>query len=84
MLTSTWCADGKVYMCTDTRCCDWSYLGKHYPNPKIFINSWGSQKHYDKVNKIDFKENCDRCTLAPYNEMFEEVFINDKMDRNLI
>ena len=84
MLTSTWCADGKVYLCTDTRGCSWSYLCSHYPNPKKVIEYWGSKEHCNKVDKIDFKNKCDRCTLAPYNEFFEQIFIEDKMDRWLI
>lgn len=83
MLTSTWCADGEVYMCTDTRGDKWSHLTNHFPDPQKVVDYWGSKEHLAKVEKIDSK-NCDRCTLAPYNEMFEQVFINDKMDRNLI
>jgi MoaA/NifB/PqqE/SkfB family radical SAM enzyme len=84
LLTTTWCADGKVYMCTDTRGNDWSYLINHYPNPEKVLEYWGSKEHLEKISKIDFKNNCDRCTLGPYNEMFEQVFIQDKMDRYLI
>ena len=84
MLTSTWCANGKVYMCTDTRGNPWAYLLDHYPNPQKVIDYWGSKEHWKKVDKINFKKNCDRCTLCQYNEMFEKVFINDCMDRNLI
>lgn len=82
-LTTTWCADGKVYMCTDTRGTNWSYLTDHYPDPQKAIDYWGSEDHLKKVDSIDFSK-CDRCTLAPYNEMFEQVFMQDKMDRNLI
>lgn len=84
MLTSTWCADGKVYMCTDTRGCGWSELGNHYPDPKKFIANWGNSEHLKKTDNINFKRDCDRCTLTAYNEMFEQVFLQDKMDRNLI
>lgn len=84
MMTTTWCADGKVYMCTDTRGNEWAYLCDHYPNPKKVIEYWGSKDHWKKVNKIDFKKNCDRCTLAPCNEFFEHIFLNDEMERNLI
>ena len=83
MLTSTWCADGTVYLCTDTRGNKWSNLGQHYPNPKEFIANWGNSEHFKTVDNI-CTNNCDRCTLAPYNEMFEQVFLNDKMDKNLI
>jgi MoaA/NifB/PqqE/SkfB family radical SAM enzyme len=84
MLTSTWCADGNIYMCTDTRGNPWSLLTNHYPNPEKVIDYWGSKEHWDKIDKIDFHKNCDRCTLSAYNEFFENVFIEDKMDRNLI
>jgi MoaA/NifB/PqqE/SkfB family radical SAM enzyme len=84
LLTSTWCADGNVYMCTDTRGCEWSKLTTHYPNPQNVIKYWGSPEHLKKIESINFKRDCDRCTLSPYNEMFEEVFIKDKTDRNLI
>jgi len=83
MLTSTWCADGKVYMCTDTRGNPWAYLSDHYPNPKKFIKYWGSKDHWNKVDRISLKK-CDRCTLSPQNEYFEHVFINDEMEINLI
>jgi len=84
MLTTTWCADGKVYMCTDTRGNPWAYLADHYPNPKKFIKKyWGSKDHWDKVDKINLKK-CDRCTLCAQNEFFENVFIDDKMEKNLI
>jgi hypothetical protein len=78
------CADGNVYMCTDTRGCDWSKLTTHYPDPKNVINYWGSTEHLKKIEAIDFHKSCDRCTLSPYNEMIEQVFQEDKMDRNLI
>jgi len=84
MLTTTWCADGNVYMCTDTRGNPWAKLGAHYPNPQEFIKFWGSKEHYAMTDKIDFCKNCDRCTLATPNEMFEQVFIQDKMERNLV
>ena len=84
MLSTTWCADGKVYMCTDTRGNPWAYLCDHYPDPRKVIEYWGSKEHWEKVDKIDFKKNCDRCTLGPQNEYFEKVFIDDKMQMNLI
>jgi hypothetical protein len=84
LLTTTWAADGWVYMCTDTRGNEWSKLVRHYPDPTKVRDYWGSEEHLEKVSKIDFKRNCDRCTLSPYNEMFEQVFIEDRMDRNLI
>ena len=55
------------------------------PDPEKFIKEyWGSEDHWEKVKKIDFSKNCDRCTLAGQNEQFEKVFINDEMERNLI
>ncbi len=84
MLTTTWCADGSVTLCTDTRGNPWSKLIDHYPNPDKVINYWGSKEHFNKVDKINFKSNCDRCTLSAYNEFFEQIFIKDNMDRNLI
>jgi len=84
MLTTTWAADGWVYMCTDTRGNEWSQLVRHYPDPWRVIEYWGSPEHFEKVGKIDFHNKCDRCTLTAYNEFFENIFINDKMDRNLI
>lgn len=84
MLTSTWTADGYVYMCTDSRGNKWSKLINHYPNPQKVIDYWGGDNHWVKVSKINFKRNCDRCTLTAYNEFFEQIFIKDKMDRMLI
>lgn len=84
MLTTTWAADGNVYMCTDTRGNPWSKLVDHYPDPQRVIDYWGSKDHWGRVGEIDHMNNCDRCTLTAYNEMFENVFMEDKMDRNLI
>ena len=84
MLTTTWCADGGVYMCTDTRGNPWAKIGEHYPDPKKFIQFWGSKEHYAMTDKINFQKDCDRCTLAFPNEAFEKVFIQDKMERNLV
>ena len=84
MLTTTWCADGNVYLCTDTRGNPWAKIGTHYPDPKKFIETWGSLEHFKVVNGIDFKKNCDRCTLEMPNEFFEQVFLEDKMERNLV
>jgi len=85
MLSSTWTADGGVYLCTDTRGNPWAKLGEHHPDPKNFIdNVWGSKEHWDIVDKINFNANCDRCTLAPQNEFFEKVFLEDRMERNMI
>jgi N-acetylneuraminic acid mutarotase len=56
----------------------------HYPNPQKVIDFWGSKEHWRIVNNIDFHKNCDRCTLTAYNEFFEQIFIEDKMDRWLI
>jgi MoaA/NifB/PqqE/SkfB family radical SAM enzyme len=84
MLTTTWCADGKVYMCTDSRGNPWAYLCDHYPNPEKVIKYWGSKDHFKKVKKINFKKNCDRCTLEMPNQFFEKVFIQDKMERFLV
>jgi len=83
MLTTTWCADGKVYLCTDTRGNPWALLGEHYPNPEKFIKEWGNKKHWDIVDRINFGK-CDRCTLAAQNEYFEKVFLDDRMEMNLI
>ncbi len=84
MLTTTLCADGKVYLCTDTRGNPWAYMTDHYPDPQMVVDYWGSKEHFEKVNNIDFRKNCDRCTLSAYNEFFEKIFIEDLMDRNLI
>lgn len=84
MLTTTWCADGGVYLCTDSRGNPWAKIGEHYPDPKEFIKTWGSPEHYAQVDKIDFKNKCDRCTLSAPNEMFEQVFMEDRMERNLV
>ena len=84
MLTSTWCANGEVYLCTDTRGNPWAHMASHFPDPQSVIDFWGSKEHWDIVDKIDFTNKCDRCTLTAQNEYFEQVFIEDKMERNLI
>ena len=83
MLTTTWAADGWLYLDTDTRGAEWAKLVKYYPDPQKAIAFWGSKKHWKIVDAIDHSK-CDRCTLAAYNEFFEKVFIEDRMDRFLI
>jgi len=80
------CADGKIYLCPDTRHCKDFVIGTHYPDVNGILKVWGSKKHYDLVFNTGKKLCTSRCTFSPYNEMCERLFINsyDPMCRNFV
>lgn len=69
------CANGKVYLCPDTRQVSLYELGSH-ADPKDILKFWGSKKHYDLVFKTGCKNCTSRCTFSPYNEQMERLFVN--------
>jgi len=82
-LLATFGADGNCYLCFDQRGNEKQILCKHDPDPKEILKVWGTQFHKDMINKID-PEKCPRCTFGAYNEIIEQVFIEDNMCRNHI
>lgn len=70
------CADGNAYYCIDQRHNKRLLLGKHCPNPKEIFNFWGKEHHLELIYG-DTATNCKtRCTLGPYCEQCEKLFIN--------
>jgi len=71
----TFAADGYCYLCCDLRSekqgrlCKWREI----------LDVWGSDKHKEVFKNIDPKKCPVRCTYAPYQEILEKVFRQDKM-----
>lgn len=76
----SFCADGFTYACLDMRGQRKARLCSHYPDVSKVIKIWNSPEHKNLINSFKLEE-CPRCTFGPYNEIIEEVFINDKMCR---
>jgi MoaA/NifB/PqqE/SkfB family radical SAM enzyme len=73
------CANGKVYLCPDTRHMEHFELGEHSPDPWNILKLWGSTKHYDLVFSAESMKKCgSRCTFSPYNLQCEKLFIKDE------
>lgn len=70
------CADGNVYYCIDQRHNTDLVLGTHYPNPRNILNFWGKQHHVGLVYSDTSRHCKTRCTLGPYCEQCEQLFIN--------
>ena len=77
-LIITMCADGNVYLCFDRRGDETQILCSHYPDVQNVLKYWNSEHHKQLVNDVKVNE-CPRCTFHAYNEMVEQVFIEDKM-----
>ena len=82
-LLPTFGADGIVHYCFDIRGRGGTEMCKHYPDVTEISRFWNSQKHKDMVNNFDVKS-CTKCTFSQYNEVVENVFINDDMYREFI
>ncbi len=80
-LLATFGADGKCHLCFDMRGRKDLILCDHYPDPREVLKVWGSEFHRGMIAKID-PRNCPRCTFGPYNEVVEQVFIEDGMCKN--
>ena len=77
---AVYCADGTVQMCHDLRGKKEWILCRH-DNPRDILKVWGSKKHLDLIKSID-PNKCPRCTFSRYNEIIENVIIEDKMCRD--
>ena len=76
-------ADGNCYLCLDMRGRKEMILCPHYPDPHEVLKYWNSKRHKEILQNIDPKK-CPRCTIGPYNEVVEQVFIKDRMCRNFL
>jgi len=76
-IMAVYCADGTVQMCHDLRGKEDWVLCRH-DNPEEILDIWGSEKHLKMIESIK-PENCPRCTFQRYNEIIEQVIIQDKM-----
>ena len=73
------CANGKIYLCPDTRHTEYFCLGEHSPDPREILKIWGGKKHYDLVFGAESLKHCSsRCTFAIYNLQCEKLAINDQ------
>jgi len=79
-IMAVYCADGTVQMCHDMRGKKEWILCRH-DDPYEILKVWGSKKHLDMMNSID-PTKCPRCTFQRYNEVIENVIIEDKMCRD--
>ena len=79
-LILTFGADGNTHLCFDMRGKPELVLCSHYPDPREVLKHWNTDRHRAMLAAID-PQTCPRCTLGPYNEMVEQVFIEDKMCR---
>jgi MoaA/NifB/PqqE/SkfB family radical SAM enzyme len=79
-LILTFGADGNCHLCFDMRGNKDLILCKHEPHPARVLLHWGSPRHVKILDDIDVTK-CPRCTFGPYNEIVEQVFVEDKMCR---
>lgn len=76
-------ADGNCNLCVDTRGMKDMILCSHFPDPYEVLKYWNSEKHKKILESID-PQKCPRCTIGPYNEVVEQVIIEDRMCRNFL
>ncbi len=76
-------ADGNCHLCLDMRGRKEMILCSHYPNPNEILKYWNSDRHKKILQNID-PNKCPRCTIGPYNEIVEQVIIEDKMCRDFL
>ena len=77
----TFAADGNVYMCFDMRGRQNTIMCRHYPDVTEISRFWNSEQHKNLVKNYDITT-CPRCTFTAYNEIVENVIIQDKFCRN--
>ena len=70
------CADGNVYYCIDQRHNEDLVLGTHYPEPINILRFWGKARHLNLIQGDTSSKCKTRCTLGPYCEQCERLFIN--------
>ena len=75
--------DGNCYLCCDMRGKKEMLLCSHYPDPHEILKYWNLEKHKRLLQDID-PNKCPRCTIGPYNEITEQVIINDRMCRDFL
>jgi len=76
-------ADGDYTICLDMRGKKDFVLCRHYPNPYEVLKHWNSPQHIKMIQAID-PAKCPRCTIGPYHEVVEQVFIKDRMCRDFL
>jgi len=76
----TFGADGNVHTCFDMRGRKDLILCRHDPDPSEILRVWNTPKHIDMLRGINV-DDCPRCTFGSYNDIIEEVIINDEMCR---
>jgi len=79
-LILTFGADGNCHLCFDIRGRRDLILCRHEPDPREVLKHWNTDRHREMLRRIDVNS-CPRCTFGPYNEIVEQVFIQDKMCR---
>ncbi|MHA1988973.1 MAG: radical SAM protein [Promethearchaeota archaeon] len=77
------CSDGNCYHCIDLRGIKKHILCQHYPDPYTIFHYWNSEEHKKQIREI-IPSNCPRCTIGPYNEIIEQVILDDKMCRDFL
>ncbi|MHA1966573.1 MAG: radical SAM protein [Candidatus Hodarchaeales archaeon] len=77
-LLPTFGADGNVHMCFDMRSREDLIMSSHDPDPSEILKFWNTDAHREMVRSIKVKD-CPRCTFGAYNEVIEQVIMNDSM-----
>ena len=83
MAALTFAANGNCYLCLDHRGNKDMVLCSHFPDPYEVLKHWNSDRHKKILQSID-PRNCPRCTIGPYNEIVEQVIIEDRMCRDFL
>ncbi len=78
---SVFLPNGNYTICLDRR--EDLVLCKHFPHPCEVLKHWNSPQHIKMIQSID-PNKCPRCTIGPYHEVIEQVFIKDKMCRDFL
>ena len=74
----TFGADGYVHTCFDMRGRDDLKLCSFYPDVTEIMRVWNTDNHKNIIKSIDI-DKCPRCTFTAYNEIVENVIMNDSM-----
>lgn len=75
--------DGLVYLCCGLIGQKRAVIGSHYPDPSQVLSFWGSDEHKAVIDAIDPKQ-CPRCSLTAYQEVIEQVIIEDGMFKKFL
>jgi len=82
-LSGVFGSDGWFHLCFSMRGRKGFRLARHYPDPWEIMRAWGSEQHMKIINEIQ-PEECMRCAFTRYNEVIENVIIEDKLFGNFI